>query len=382
LDPLLHGGAYYVQEASSMFIHHAMSKVLGDGNGLIGLDLCAAPGGKSTLLSSLPHFRLIVANEVIQTRVTILQENIIKWGNGRVLVTNNDPEDFAPLGTFFDVVLVDAPCSGSGLFRKDPEAIKEWSPEQVSFCSLRQRRILEHAMKAIKPGGFLVYSTCSYSEEENERNLDHIMDSGQFESICIELETPWGVVESHSMRHQAFGYRFHPHLTKGEGFFCAVFRKTSEWETFSIKEGAMAKSNANRSLLHGWLDTSATYHFTEKDGEWFALHEENIREWLVLKLHLKLRKSGLRLGKVIRDELIMDHELALSLDLAGKTPSLEMDRKKALAYLRKDAVEMDITDTGWHWVSYRNVGLGWAKMVQGKVKNHYPLHWRILMRDA
>ncbi|MGI8634527.1 MAG: methyltransferase RsmF C-terminal domain-like protein, partial [Segetibacter sp.] len=164
LDPVFHGGAYYVQEASSMFLDHIVKEIYKTEKlPQRVLDLCAAPGGKSTLLASALPDSFIVSNEVIKTRVRILAENISKWGSEHVVVTNNDPKDFKRISGYFDLMVVDAPCSGSGLFRKDTDAINEWSEANVQMCSLRQQRILADAIGALKQNGFLVYSTCSYS---------------------------------------------------------------------------------------------------------------------------------------------------------------------------------------------------------------------------
>ena len=169
LDPALHAGAYYVQEASSMFLHYLFNELAKEEKDLSVLDLCAAPGGKTTLLSSMPQVRLVVANEIIRARVSILYENLVKWGDPKIMICNSDPAQFRETGGYFDVLLVDAPCSGSGLFRKDPEAISEWSAENVKHCAERQKRILADALPALKEGGLLLYSTCSYSKEEFNR---------------------------------------------------------------------------------------------------------------------------------------------------------------------------------------------------------------------
>ncbi|MES1226926.1 MAG: RsmB/NOP family class I SAM-dependent RNA methyltransferase, partial [Bacteroidota bacterium] len=159
-DPLFHAGAYYVQEASSMFLEEAVKQTCDLSKPLKVLDLCAAPGGKSTLLQSIiSNESLLISNEVIKSRVNILSENITKWGAANVVVTNNDPKDFQRLPEYFDLIVIDAPCSGSGLFRKDPEAITEWSSDNVMLCSQRQQRILADILPCLKPGGILIYST-------------------------------------------------------------------------------------------------------------------------------------------------------------------------------------------------------------------------------
>lgn len=152
-DPLFHAGCYYVQEASSMFLEQALKQAVDLSKPVKVLDLCAAPGGKSTHIQSLiPKDSLLVSNEVIQSRVPVLKDNIIKWGTENVVVTRNDPKDFSRLENYFDVILIDAPCSGSGLFRREPEAIEEWSLNNVKLCSLRQQRIVADVFPALKKG--------------------------------------------------------------------------------------------------------------------------------------------------------------------------------------------------------------------------------------
>jgi 16S rRNA C967 or C1407 C5-methylase (RsmB/RsmF family)/NOL1/NOP2/fmu family ribosome biogenesis protein len=381
MDPLFHAGAYYVQEASSMFIHHLVSNVFQDKTGLMALDLCAAPGGKTTLLSSMPYFRLVLANEIIQTRVPVLQENTIKWGASHVFVANNDPADFEKMGALFDFVLVDAPCSGSGLFRKDAAAMDEWNPGLVTFCSARQKRILANAMHSVVEGGYLLYSTCSYSREENEENLDHIMDSGLFETVEIDVPVEWNIVESLSEKRNAKGYRFYPNKTKGEGFFCALFLKTGTG--FVTQQYFPGKLEVVKPLavLKDWIKDAAQLQFFKKENELFAVDQVNLPVLMQFKDSLRLRKSGLRLGAEIRADLIPDHELAMSSKLSEQVPKLALDFEKAIAFLRKDSIEIGEAINGWYLAVFKGVGLGWAKMVQGRVKNHYPMSWRILKRD-
>ena len=214
-DPFLHAGAYYVQEASSMFLWQAIQQLVPEKQGKKVLDLCAAPGGKSTLLSSYFNEGLVVANEVIKNRANILVENCSKWGDGHLLVTNNDPSHFQSLPGYFDVLMIDAPCSGSGLFRKDPAAVDEWSESNVSLCSQRQQRILADALPCLAENGLLIYSTCSYSQEEDEAICDWLLDEMEMESLSIQIDKSWGIVETASPTKHALGYRFYPDQVKG-----------------------------------------------------------------------------------------------------------------------------------------------------------------------
>lgn len=380
LDPLFHAGAYYVQEASSMFLQHVVNEVFKDGKGNKALDLCAAPGGKTTLLASMQQFGLVVSNEIIQSRVAVLQENAIKWGNKKILVSNNDPSDFKRLSGFFDFVMIDAPCSGSGLFRKDEKAMKEWSTGLVDFCAARQKRILHAAMDTVVEGGYLFYSTCSFSSEENEDNLDFLLDTGLFESVVIPVDETWGVVSSCSSKHGANGYRFYPDKVRGEGFFCGLLRKTktpnAEYIDLPLPFAAFqAKLN-----MSDWVKGVENLLLFKKGEELFAFDQDFAQDLALVSKILRLRKSGLRMGELIREEFVPNHELAMSTIQSSSLPSVELDLAQSLKYLRRETLDLDVVQKGWTLVKYKKVTLGWIKIVQGKAKNHYPLNWRILMR--
>ena len=234
LDPLFHAGSYYVQEASSMFLGEALRQSTDLRLPLRVLDLCAAPGGKSThILSLIGTESLLVSNEVIRSRASILSENIQKWGYPNAIVTNNEASDFQQLKGFFDVIVIDAPCSGEGLFRKDPNAINEWSPDDVQRCSARQKRIVTDVWAALRENGILIYCTCTYNESENEDNLKWLKENYSLDFIRLRTETSWGITEVET--NGLFAYRFFPHKTRGEGFFLSVMRKTESCATKNMK---------------------------------------------------------------------------------------------------------------------------------------------------
>lgn len=380
LDPLFHAGAYYVQEASSMFLQHVVKCLFPDGSGYKALDMCAAPGGKSTLLAGMQQFGIIVSNEIIQSRVSVLQENIIKWGEMKVLVTNNDPNDFQKLPNYFDFVVVDAPCSGSGLFRKDEKAMNEWSPDMVDFCAARQKRILHAASETLAEGAYLFYSTCSFSEQENESNLDYLIDTGLFESVAIPVEASWNIVHTCSKENGAHGYRFYPDKIKGEGFFCGVLRRTGLSIQNGIHNASFPKALSFKADLSEWINGIERLHFFQRGEEIFAFDAQYAHELAMVSSVLKLRKSGLRLGELIRDDFVPNHELAMSIIKSAEIPNIEIDHKQALQYLRRETLDLGDIPKGWSLVQYKHIALGWVKQVQGKAKNHYPLNWRILMR--
>jgi len=374
LDPALHAGAYYVQEASSMFVEYALESILGQTRGLLALDLCAAPGGKTTLLASMPQFGMVLANEVLRSRANILYENTVKWGDPKVMVSCNDPSAFSVLGPWFDVMLVDAPCSGSGLFRKDPEALKEWSPQHVQLCSQRQQRILADVLPSLRQGGLLVYSTCSYSPEEDEDMLDWIMQHGDYRPIPLDPDPTWGITPARS-RNGGVGYRFFPDKLRGEGFFLACFSKGEP----DLAREAYPVIPTPDDRLKGWVDPHAAYRVRERSGDIYLLPSGQEQKVTELLQRLNLRKSGIRAGTLIRDAWVPDHELVMSHYLSGDAPFVELDTRSALTYLRKQQIELQVPGRGWYVVRHEGLALGLVKHLGNRVNNYYPAAWRILM---
>lgn len=227
-DPLLHAGLYYVQEASSMFLDHVMRQYAYDGP-LTMLDLCAAPGGKSTVArAALPEGSLLISNEPMRTRAQILAENMQKFGHEDVIVTNNYPRDFGKSRLMFDVILTDVPCSGEGMFRKDDTAISEWSVQNVEKCWRLQREIVSDVWQCLKPGGLLIYSTCTFNTKEDEENIRYITEELGAELLPVDIDESWKITGSLLSGFDKPVYRFLPGLTRGEGIFMAVMRKNGE----------------------------------------------------------------------------------------------------------------------------------------------------------
>lgn len=383
LDPLFHAGAYYVQEASSMFLEQALQQTTDLSKPLKVLDLCAAPGGKSTLIQSLiSNQSLLVSNEVIKTRVNILAENITKWGAANVIVTNNDAIHFQRLPGFFDVMVVDAPCSGSGLFRKDPAAINEWSAEHVEGCSLRQQRILADALPALKEGGILIYATCSYSLEEDETIADWLISTMQMESCELITDPDWDIVETQSARHSAYGYRFYPDKVKGEGFFIAAFKKTGSTNAGNIKTGSKKNweqlSKKDAGVVWPFLQNPAAHFFIRQSEEAFAIPLELEKDMALLHANLYIKKAGVKLGQIMRTELIPDHQLALSGIRHPAIAALDTDRETALQYLRRQEIKIDTVVKGWTLLTHQQLPIGWIKVLPNRINNYYPKEWRIL----
>jgi NOL1/NOP2/sun family putative RNA methylase len=385
LDPLFHAGAYYVQEASSMFLQQALQQIVNLLQPLKILDLCAAPGGKSTLIQSLISAEsLLVSNEVIKTRVNILNENITKWGAANVIVTNNNPKDFRRLQNYFDVIVVDAPCSGSGLFRKDAAAIDEWSLNNVQLCSQRQQRILADVMPSLKEGGVLIYSTCSYSKEENEEICDWVMEQFTVSSLQLAVDKSWCITETQSEKNNAYGYRFYPDKVKGEGFFIAAFiNKQQVHETnggnFKIEKRKTEKlPDREIAVLQPYLINATDFFFLKQNKEVIAMPVYLQDELAVLQSVLYIKKAGVKMGGIIRDELIPHHELALCNITNKNIPFVEVDLQTALQYLRKQQIKIDNAAKGWALIKYQQLPLGWIKILPNRVNNYYPKEWRIL----
>jgi len=382
LDPLLHAGAYYVQEASSMFLEQAFKQTVAIDQPLKVLDLCAAPGGKSTLIQSLlSEESFLVSNEVIKSRANILCENLTKWGAANVVVSNNDPKDFAALEGYFDVIVMDAPCSGSGLFRRDPNAIAEWSMDNVQLCSQRQQRIIADVLPSLKPGGILIYSTCSYSKAENEEVLDWMIEELGFESLPLSVDVSWGIVHSVSEKHGANGYRFYPDQVKGEGLFMAALVKNEGSSSIRhSKKNIIAKPSKNEmAILQTWIDEGRNLSFMKWKDNVLAFPVAMEYEISLLQQHLYLRQVGVNLGQITTKELIPEHALATSGFLNRSLNKISLNKEQALQYLRKaDVMIEDHHKRGWALVQYMGLGLGWIKILQNRINNYYPKEWRIL----
>ena len=378
LDPLFHAGVYYVQEASSMFLWEVLKQTVAAEKELKALDLCAAPGGKSTLLASYFKDGLLVANEVIRQRANVLVENLNKWGSGNVVITNNDPKDFAKLEGFFDVMVIDAPCSGSGLFRKDNDAINEWSEDNVKLCSMRQQRIVADVLPALKEEGVLIYCTCSYSKEEDEDVIDWMVKEFGMSSCKLVLKDEWNVVETVS-DNEAFGYRFYPDKVQGEGFFIAALKKGNGRERNNyISHSFSVPSKQEVAIVNEWIKGNEEVFLFKQNEKILAIPIRWKNEVALLQKHLYLRKAGVALGSLKHKDLVPEHELAMSLMLSDNISSIELNEEQAIEYLRKKEIYIESDIKGWALATYSGVHLGWMKILPNRINNYYPAEWRIL----
>ncbi len=381
LDPTFHAGAYYVQEASSMFLYEALRQSVDFSKSLKILDLCASPGGKSTLMLDLASpDSLLVSNETIRPRTGPLRENLERWGNPNVAITSGEVEEFAALEDWFDVVLADAPCSGEGLFRKDPDAMREWSLPQVEFCAARQRRILGAAVQTLAPGGVLLFSTCTYNAQENDWNVAWLLNTFDLERIELEIPGNWGIV-----RTENGGYQFYPHRLQGEGFFIAVFRKNSG-EAKKHTPASLYKNikplPKNFLLQAGsWLSPGAEARFfLTPSNEVLALPAVLEPDYLLLDKFLKTKWFGTVIGEFKGKDFVPNHALALSHWASPGLPFVDLDREQALLFLKKETFEPPSgAPLGWTLARFEGLNLGWLKILPNRLNNYLPQERRIRM---
>ena len=388
-DPLFHAGGYYVQEASSMFLECALRQYIHQP--VVALDLCAAPGGKSTHARSLlPDGSLLVSNEPIRARAQVLAENMMKWGHSDVVVTNNYPHDFAPLKQFFDLIITDVPCSGEGMFRKEEDAVTGWSTDYVNVCSERQREILQDIWPSLKPGGVLVYSTCTLNQYEDEENVKWIADELGAEILPLQVPEEWGVIGSLIPEKVTSVYHFLQGFVRGEGFFLSVLRKKwdddidhSENKRISKnkhhKKGNNIKKNVAPEECKSWLLSSDEYDFQVYDDELTAIRRSLQPYVLVLEEHLKVLQKSITVATMKGKDWMPSHSLAMSLDLnTSSFPCVELTYQQAVAYLRKEVLILpsDVA-RGFVLVCFAGMPLGFVKNVGGRANNLYPQEWKI-----
>lgn len=368
-DPLFHAGAYYVQEASSMAIEKFLEYWEPVQRPRI-LDLCASPGGKSThgisLMQRLVRDQKIedflwVSNEVIASRATTLADNLVSWGDPRSVVCCNDPSDFSAMEAFFDVLLVDAPCSGEGMFRKDHAAREEWTADSPAFCAARQRRILEDVWPSLRPGGMLIYSTCTFNALENEENVEFIASQLGATSLLSE--------------------HFYPGEQRGEGFFLAILRKDGDGTAAPVRLRKSEKRwpEVKEKLPYGWAAVPVVLR--NKEGLVKALPKTWDDTIAYLDGRLRVLRSGVALGRWKGKDWVPEHDYAQSLGFDASTcPCIELSEEEALVYLRGGAPDLSAYPKGYAVMTCRGFPLGFVKNLGNRCNNLYPAHLRIRMR--
>ncbi len=402
-DPFIYTGAYYVQEASSMLI----AQCLDFSQDQVVLDLCAAPGGKSTLIASkLSPDSFLVSNEIVGSRSRALVDNLSRWGKPNTMVTVNHPRDFSHLRHTFDTIVVDAPCSGEGMFRKDPSVIETWTPGVVRHCALRQKEILGQVTNALKPGGRLIYSTCTYNSTENEAIINWVLnhEPGVFRIVPLEFPEEWGLTPGKTQGYpseMAYTYHCYPHKVKGEGFYFACLEKVRPGRDFGLSPSRKRKQRRHsrnyrqnsdrpeprkkvelgreeRKIASTYLNRPEELDLLVRKEGFDAIEPKFTK--LVEKLgeHLRVAKAGVRIGTVMNKKLIPDHDLALSEQTSGRVPKIEVDTQTALRYMKRESLTLDVGKVReWAVLTFRNRHLGWVKVLDNRVNNHLPKELKI-----
>jgi 16S rRNA C967 or C1407 C5-methylase (RsmB/RsmF family)/NOL1/NOP2/fmu family ribosome biogenesis protein len=371
LDPLLHAGAYYVQEASSMLLEQAVNACGPLAPDTVALDLCAAPGGKSTHLATLlPREALLVCNEPVRARQAVLMENLWKWGRPDTVITGSLPEAFAPLGAAFDLIVVDAPCSGEGMFRKDPFARAQWSDALVEQCAVLQAGIIDSAWKLLKPSGHLIYCTCTWEPRENEHHIERLIHQGA-EHLPIPFDPAWGMVDSGP------GLRCYPHRVKGEGLFIAALRKPGQREQDVHR---IAQHGSLEGPFTTWVKEPERQHFSEHDGLVHALSSRWTDHVKRTGNAVRMLAPGIPVAQRKGKEWAPHAALALNTSLDRTAfPEMDLGLDAALRFLRGESLPAH-NGGGRVLMTFRGMPLGWGSGAGNRWNNGWPSNWRIRMR--
>ena len=370
-----HAGRYYVQDASSMFISHVISNLV---NGPVRyLDLCAAPGGKTTAaVQALPSGSAVVANEIVPARARVLADNVMRWGNPRCVVTSNAPAHIGKFTHFFDVIATDVPCSGEGMMRKDDEAVAQWSPSLVEQCAQRQREILADVWPSLRPGGLLIYSTCTYNRQENEEMVDFVVNELGATPVEVPVEDGWNI--HHAIGSEYPCYRFMPHRVDGEGLFMALLRKDGDGRRQDVRLKVKTPKNADETVKK-WLDNPSDFCIDQQGDTLIAVPRDMAQDVAALRASLNVLHAGVELAAVMGRKTVPHHALALSAARAdGAFPCCEVDYHTALRYLRGEAVTLQDAPRGYVLVAHKGTVLGFANNLGNRANNMYPKGLRIL----
>jgi len=380
-DPLFHMGLYYVQEAASMFVHQVIQQYTGAKQPVTMLDLCAAPGGKSTAVrAALPDNSLLFCNELVGQRAQILVENLQKFGHPDVIVTNNLPRDYQKAGVDFDIILADVPCSGEGMFRKDPNAITEWSLLNVEKCWRLQREIVRDIWPCLKTGGLLVYSTCTFNNKENEDNIEWILSELDAEILPINITSNWHITGSLTTSLPV--YRFIPGINRSEGLFMAVLRKRGETISQNQTKRNLTKKKTERILYPStthWLVPHCSVYKCQHNETLLAIPNRWKEIYNRAAQALKVLHAGVMLATFKGKDIIPHQSLALSILLNRQAfPCFEVSYAQAISFLRKEAVLLPPhLPKGFILLVYQNIPLGFEKNIGHRANNLYPTEWRI-----
>ena len=374
-DPLFHAGQYYVQDASSMFLYHIL-KQISEGD-VRYLDLCAAPGGKTTTaIEALSNDSLVVANEIDYSRAQILRENVIKWGAPNVMVLNDTPKKIGKMKNFFDIISADMPCSGEGMFRKEEEAVRQWTPSLVEQCAERQKSILDDVWSALRPGGYFIYSTCTFNQSENEDIAKLIVEEYGAEPVDIQIDPTWKITSAIGTDIPC--YRFMPHKTKGEGLFVAVFRKAGSRARFEPKP--IKKKGKNVPVPKGCADFLSRKMILDVDTETVNAYLPDLALAMhYVKANANAILCGVEVAQIKGKDVVPAHALSQSILLNRDAfTCYDVDYKTAIAYLRGEQIVLpQEVNKGFVLITYTDVPLGWVKNLGNRANNLYPKEWRI-----
>jgi 16S rRNA C967 or C1407 C5-methylase (RsmB/RsmF family)/NOL1/NOP2/fmu family ribosome biogenesis protein len=377
-DPLFHSGAYYVQEASSMFIEKLFVLNTQHKQNLKVLDLCAAPGGKSTHIASLlKSTDLLISNEIHPKRHPALWHNMTKWGMSNTWVTRANPSDFIPMASHFDCIIVDAPCSGEGMMRKDAFALQQWSPHLVESCAITQKSLLSIAMQLLKPGGLLIYSTCTFNRIENEKQIESLPE-GQF-GPAKEIEDYPEIFRTQTKG--ITGYRFFPHQLEGEGFFCAALLKQGESPMMTkakrTKDPYWKEALSPPPTEFQPLPSTEWLYLQNQKDQLFAIQREHSLDWDLLKSCVEIASPTLLMGTTKNKDFIPSGPLAWSLDFSHYNKKVALNMEESIAYLRGQTPYKEGLEKGWNLVTFGDLPMGWIKNLGSRWNNYYPLEYRI-----
>ena len=376
LDPSYYSGSYFVQEASSMFLSCALKQVIDFSKPLKVLDLCADKGIQTTLLASLlKNTDLLVVNESAKSKISAIKENILKSGFPNYLISNQDPETFSDLEGFFDVVLVNAPCSEESIIRKNGEFKKDWSEKQVALNAAKQKRILSAAGLLVAPGGHLIYCTNTFSPKENLENAKWLSRTLDFKSVSLEIPKEWKIEEKEDT------FQFYPHQVEGEGFFLAIFKQLGSDDRFvsgRIKLNRLPKNL--KALVKPWFkdDLFEKYEFfTKNDGVVVALLISLIEKYGSVFRALEKCTNGLEIGIFKGNDFIPSHALCFLDILNESMQKLEVNKEMALSFLKKEQFDSAGLKDGWALITFQNQNLGWIKKIGNRVNNYLPQDWKV-----
>ena len=362
--PAFHAGLFYPMEASSMFLGHVLKQIELPENAII-LDLCGAPGGKTLMLKDQFPYNLLVSNEIDGKRVHVLRENSIRWGTDEHIAIQSDAARLAKSGLTFDLILVDAPCSGEGLFRKDPESRAEWTPGRADGCATRQQQILEDIAPMVAEGGIVIYSTCTYNPGENMEQVSRFAKNNSMVSLEIGIEPDWNIEVIRESDYT--GYQFWPHRLEGEGFFLSVLKDRR------VQKSRMFPPHRADDIVFNELPGTdlSDFYVQQFDDRYFALTTSEVAYLPLLSKCGKIVKRGVFLGETKGRDFIPSHDLAMHQLSEDYPVKIDLDDTQAQAYLRGEALHIP-SPKGPVLLTHQGLSLGFGKSNGSRINNQYP----------